>query len=704
MSMADYTFLIDWDGDGGLAISSFEVDDEDWQGYGTTPPTVTRSTTRSYTGSASLQVDWVAYNPFKFDDASAGFDQGRFGHYEFSNPEDAFTFDDPDRGFDDGRFGHIELQDTTVDSPEARKKVTGLTVGRDYTLVAHVYVPSGDLAVQLGVVDVATGSLSTTTDTWEELRVSFTAAATSHTLRLIPESAPDGGEQVWLDAVQIIGPGEDITTRVFGTRGNVSFTYGRDQARSLSAITPGETSLEVDNTSRDYSPNNPSSPLRDHLGPGKPLLIHSAFDGQGYDLFRGYVDTYEIAPDRDKRSVTFGALDLLARLSQVTISTQVHASLQTGQAIGKVLDAAGWPSDARDLDAGATTIRWWWEEGTDALEAIKKIAESEGPPAFAYVDSGGNMVFRGRHHRILSSASTTVQATFRDSGTEPVFGQEMTYDIGWSDLVNEVTATVEEREPEGEQTVWDTDEIIALGEGETRTLRVEPNDPFIRAHTPVAKPTAGVSGVYDYTVRSGQVEVSLSRHSGQSTTIRIRAVGGAAMVQGMALRAMPVTVARKHQVHTSDAPSINAHGRRSYEHEMPWADLHDATSVAEMILGQRAERLPIVHITLDNGSDQRLTEILSRDLSDRIHIVETETFTDHDFFIENIDHTIGQAGTWHTVTFGCERVRSQTSPVFTFDDDSAGFDDGLFGLSGFDDADTVLVLDSSLLDQGLLGH
>jgi hypothetical protein len=84
-------------------------------------------------------------------------------------------------------------------------------------------------------------------------------------------------------------------------------------------------------------------------------------------------------------------------------------------------------------------------------------------------------------------------------------------------------------------------------------------------------------------------------------------------------------------------------------------------------------------------------------------VVESETFTDHDFYIEKVEHEIKQVGASHDVAFRCERVRTQVSPVFTFDSATNGFDDGLFGIDGFDDPDSVFVLGASALDVGLLG-
>src|SRR5688500_8482824 len=99
---ADYKFFIDWDKDGGLRPNDFEVNTTGWTGYGTTPAELESSTTFAYSGSGAMKITWTLYNPFIFNDADAGFDEGRFGVDGFENLANVFTFNDADKGFDEG--------------------------------------------------------------------------------------------------------------------------------------------------------------------------------------------------------------------------------------------------------------------------------------------------------------------------------------------------------------------------------------------------------------------------------------------------------------------------------------------------------------------------------------------------------------------------------------------------------------------------
>jgi hypothetical protein len=865
-----YEIFIDWDNDGGLDFGNFELHTEDWAA--TNSGTVVElSDEQVHLGQAnSLRVTW---------DGSAGQDIWK----------------------------HKECEP-----------------GRHYTFSGWVWVASGSQAVRLEVDGVVTGSASTTVNAWEYLEVEFTATAAVHKLRLEPTATPASGHIVYFDQVMVICDGEDVTDRTLGLRTPLSFTYGRDTARSLSEFSPGETSMTLDNRSQDYSPDNTASPLYGLAMPGRACIVRATYNFKTHTLFNGFIDDFVLAPDIENRALDVTALDILQKLNEAVISTELYHSIQTGEAVGYVLDAIGWPTDRRDLDQGASTIRWWWEDEGDAFEALSKIVQAEGPPAFAFVDAGGNFIFRDRHHRVLNSASVTSQATFvsgnddqisfvgtgaqyssvssgttydlnrpddakendlligfvvteqnstisqpagwtvvrsvavdtgtddlalfvlvKDAettdpslwsgtvsvastrrtafvlayrGTAPAADQFISengstdtadtpmsrttpsitggeagnwrlacfvahdndtaatgwgtyspsgterfdvevgtsdpvlivaaadsggtvastgprtmtatlggatsidtsatwiglirpwqntglrfdldgfeYDIGWKDIVNSVSYVLEERNPTFKQVVWESeDQLFVIPANTTHEIIVEAEEPFYNAAIPLKD--------IDYVLQTGTVTITLSRTSGASTTIFIKA-NTAAVVVGMRLQATPVPVQREVIVKLEDQTSINNHGIHSLEEETDasWLNPPDAEAVAKAILGLRAERLPLITFKIGNSNNEKMFQILSRDLSDRIHVVENETFTDHDFFIERIEQNIEEVGWNHTALFGCERAPNQVTGVFKFGSAGPGFDTGRLGTQGGNNADDVLILGVGQLDQKVLG-
>lgn len=500
----------------------------------------------------------------------------------------------------------------------------------------------------------------------------------------------------WSFAIDWNGDGDfsdtgETITRVLDQAG-VSVQYGRDDGRTLSPCSPGQMQVELNNQSRDYSPDNTSGPLFGSLGPGRAVRLRSTHNATTYDVFRGVIDSYDLTVDPPMRRVQLGMVDAISQLAAVQVSTPLYRGLRTDQAISAVLDAAGWPAAARDLDAGSSVVRWWWAEDATAWDAIQDLVDSEGPGALATVDGSGNFVFRSRHHRLLRSASTTSQVTFRSSGAEPRHSA-ISYDAGWSAVVNSVTFSVEVRDAAIFGVVWSSTDTIAIADGETVLVNAQPEDPVFNAVTPL-------SG-YDYTVSTGVVSASLQRTSGQSLTIALTASGGPAVVTSLQLRAWPVPVARTIRVTAEDVASIAKYGRRTWSGTAPWASVYDASAIAELLLASRAERLPTVTLTVKGGNDTRLTQQLSRDLSDRVTIVDADTGLNDDFWIGRIEHSIGLGGRYLETRFYCEQIPTQPSAVMILGTGQLGTN--TLGGTGLDDPTTVFTLGTSQLGTGRLG-
>lgn len=466
----------------------------------------------------------------------------------------------------------------------------------------------------------------------------------------------------WGNNGTFVGTGEDVTARVL-RRSSVKVDYGRDQARSLSPIAPGSISFTLNNVSGDYTPGNASSPLTGLLLPGRAVRFQATHLSTTYDLIRAYLDDYKVDANLDERSVSFTAFDALAKFAQTTISTGVSQAIQSGTAIGLILDAAGW-TGARDLDAGASTFAYWWEEGTDALTAIKSVLASESPVALAYISPAGTFVYRDRNHRSVRAASTTSQATFDDGGTEPAFSTPLEYDVGWKDVVNSVSCAVTERAITGTAAVVYSDELVrTIAAGSTATITATFDNPVTGLIAPVA--------ATDYTLVSGAVTVTLSRTSGQSVVITISA-STAAVVHDMAVRGYPVETVRTFNVTGSDSTSITAYGQRSLNYDGPWIGANDAVSVVATVLALRATRTPTLGIRMVSANDTRLTQLLTRQLSDRVTVVASDLGLNTGFFIERIEHAIQPGDGFHETVFGCEQVSATLADVFILDSATEG--------------------------------
>jgi hypothetical protein len=481
----------------------------------------------------------------------------------------------------------------------------------------------------------------------------------------------------WAKNGSYAGASDDVTDRVRpGSR--VTASYGRDQDTALSPIVAGRGSFDLDNRSRDYSPRNVSSPLYGNLKPARPVIIQRTVSGIIYVLLVAHTTDDPINPDVDAKTVSFTLEDALAAFKGQTVSTALYSGIRTGDAIGYILDAVGW-TGGRDLDAGVTVMPWWWEERADAFEALTKLLNSEGPPALLTVGTAGEIIFRDRHHRLTRSASLTSQATWSgtEGAAEPVMGVGFTYDDAWRNIVNSATFSVDVRVPATSlQVVWETEATIDIPASSTVPVSVELTDPVQGAAVP------SVSGK-DYSLLSGTVTPTLSRTSGTAITIFLAAGGVAARITNLRLRAYPVPVTYTVQVSATDATSQTDYGLRSYPAEAPWAGQYDAKAIADLQVATRKQPNPILNIRFPCGlnQDARLTALLTRDLSDRVTVVEPETAVNSDFFLESFQHSIDGI-TDHQITVGAEAVPPTVgNPAIMFQFDGppgTGFNDAEF--------------------------
>lgn len=471
---------------------------------------------------------------------------------------------------------------------------------------------------------------------------------------------------------------EDVSTDV-RSRPAIEYERGRDQIRMLAPMMAGKCSFDLDNRDKLYSPEYSAGDLYGSLMPGRQVRLQAENDGTTYGLWRGLLDELEVKSERASRSVGITALGMLSALKGKRISTALYESYRTDQCMQVILDqvgwplsgvpsssawgtaqwdtalwaAAGWPAVDRVLGTGKTTLAYWWLEDEDAFDAIATLLTTEGPGAAVTEDEQGRFVFEGRHYRIETSRCTTSQATFSDTATEPCFSG-FRYDPGMKDVINICRTEVKVRSLGSLAKVWELGETLTLGGNETRKIKATSSDPFKDAATPVVST--------DYTVSAGSVStVALDRTSGQSCTISITAGVNGATITGLQLRAKALTVTSTTAVESTidTGTSKIRYGVRELALESrAEIALNDARDLVNAVVSLYQEPRPTVFITVNNGHADRLTQLLSRKISDRITIVEPQTGLNADFFIEQIRGSISEGGKSHSVTFGCEKCPS----------------------------------------------
>jgi hypothetical protein len=638
--------FIDWDDDDGIYAGTFDGDIGLWIGGGVTPPTIVSvTTTRAYIGTGSLLIEW---------------------------------------------------QSGTTNPRAQTQRATPWVIGKEYTLSAWVYVPTGSPAIRWSVNHLGTlGPVTTVYDTWVQMTYTFTATAVGGAgdIRIVPNTTPSTGQTAYIDDVMITMTGESVWDNLrWGT--STSTEYGRDQARALSPPRIGSLSSTLDNSpvldscgeiviGGPYWPENTDSPIYGYVIPARDIAYYATFLGDTYPLFYGFLDQFSLVPSRNESSINFTANEISGLFETQRVTTPLYQGVRTGEALNYILDAIDWPVTLRDIDPGATVIPYFWAEGDNAFSAMIDVVNSEGPPALLYIDASKRVVFRDRHHRLLHQQSITTQATFKDKESDCKFAWPLGYDQGWRDIINSLSFNIDVRKTTDVIQIWTSSETVyTLLSGQIIDIVVSVTDPFKDAIPPVVD--------IDYTIAYGTVTVELLNYSGVTTTIRIIAVGGSAELTNLQLRGTSIPVSYSVRVSGENATSISKYGKKIDNTSRPWLSINEAVDLIDLILGTRSEPLPILRLTLNGANDTVFLQQLIRKLSDRIRVIDSNSFIDFECYIEQINHevensTMGQ----HTTVFGLERVPDVYFSEFILN--TSLLNTGLLG-ANLDNPQTVFVL------------
>jgi hypothetical protein len=460
--------------------------------------------------------------------------------------------------------------------------------------------------------------------------------------------------------------GEDVSARTLST--GVRWERGRDQVRQLAPPFAGALDATLDNTSGDYSPENTGSPLYGLVEPGRELKIE-AVSGGTTTLFRGILEEPSI--DSEGQTLGIRALGRLSKLAGQKISSQVYTGIATSVAFGHVCRLAGLAaSEYTALDTGKTTLNHWWCDEDDAFDMLGRILAAEGPGAAIYEQADGKIAFHSRHYRLLTSRCTTSQATFRDTGTDPLHVSPYTYNRGAAGVVNSASIAVKAATlAVSDTTVWDWSGSVFIPPGQTRSWYLDLDDPI---YNPAVTPT------YD----AGHLSATFQAYpdtgspvSGQRLRLDLLNDSGTFGFSTTAVGVTVTAIAVLARVYSSAEEAVSSAVSATVVRTLPssynpWPYIARATAqdFCDAIVNAYQTPRAVVTITAENGSATDLAQILAREISDRITIVDARSHVNHEFFIERMAHEISDNGQTHRLTLGCEKVGAIDWLIWDTDD------------------------------------
>lgn len=517
----------------------------------------------------------------------------------------------------------------------------------------------------------------------------------------------------WDGSGAFTGPDDDVTPYVVADPG-IAIDDGLDGARTLNRPKVGAVDVVLFNHTGRFSQERADSPLAQRILPGRPVVVTARhgtsraydsptaydaavfYDGlTTYPLARTYLDQIEQATGLGQQTVTFRTLGTEQLLLSTTVSVPVTASVRVDQAITRVLDAAGWPSDLRSIDVSDTLLSWFWVDERPPWEVLRDLLAAEGP-GLIDIDRTGVFIFENRHHRTTAARSTAPQATLYDRRVSPggiydapiayetkraydggaaaTYFTQLGYTPGWEGIYNRATYLTRRRATGALGVVWTYGAPLALNAGETRTLIARPTLPYINAVTPALGT--------DYAVAGGTVSVTISSSSGLVAFITVTALTGAPTISGvgastgLALRAQPLTVVSETTVTNAiDASSSIATYSPIPGQAIPrvlavngWPEVEPivASSVCDAWVSRYMQVRPTVTIEVRNADAEHLRLILATRVSDRLTIIEANTGLADDVWVNATRLAIAAPGGVDVrAVFGCEKVEEVSG--FTWD-------------------------------------
>jgi len=146
---------------------------------------------------------------------------------------------------------------------------------------------------------------------------------------------------------------DDITDYVK----NLSIVRGKDQEAGNNLA--GTLNIELDNSSKNFSPPYAAGDYYGKIRPYLPVRVRATVDGgASLTIYTGFISRIKVNPHLDSPIANIycvDGMDLLAR-NMVTQNEDDTTPMNDGAAVGRVLDAAGWPVGKRTIDTAGSDI------------------------------------------------------------------------------------------------------------------------------------------------------------------------------------------------------------------------------------------------------------------------------------------------------------------------------------------------------------
>jgi hypothetical protein len=213
----------------------------------------------------------------------------------------------------------------------------------------------------------------------------------------------------------------DITSDVI----SVAVSRGKDPQQDT--FNAASCSIQLNNQTRNYDPDYPSSPYQGQIVPTGDLRIYS----NDQIIFTGFITDWNFSYSPNGDSIAeIVASDAFWNLNNQTLTEYFPIEQSSSQRITSVLSRAEvggstvWPSSKRVISSGIAIVGDYdVNDGTNALAYLQEVEKSE--PGRLFIDKQGRIVFRSRNNDL---SNPSFEYTRTNLSTNPSFQNNTT---GW---------------------------------------------------------------------------------------------------------------------------------------------------------------------------------------------------------------------------------------------------------------------------------
>lgn len=442
---------------------------------------------------------------------------------------------------------------------------------------------------------------------------------------------------------------------------------GRDYASQLTGrATPGALVATLQNVAGRFASFNASGALYGNLLPARKVRWRTTAPSAA-TLWQGFLEAIEPSPGgrEDLPTVTLRAAGPLRRIEGKKASTQVYTAIETGTAVGHVLDDAAWPAGDRTIDTGQVQMSRWKADGDSALSHLREIENTE--QGYIGESRDGKIVYEDVHHR-LKTPHYLSQVTFSDASGAALPYEEIAQADAWLEIYNLVRASVTTWTVQALGVLWTlTGESPEIKAGQVLKFWAgypNPDSPDEGDHvnawtTPVASTDYLANAQADGLGANLTASVSVAVSKFANAMLMTFTNNGAVTAYLTLVQARGTAVFKNDPIRreVEDANSQTKYGVRTFP--LP-GEFYPTTTRAqefvEYILSRYKDPLPILAMTFQaNQSAAHMAEALARDVSDRITVRADDTSAagaqlgiNREFSVEAITHRYNLAGHWVT--------------------------------------------------------